>query len=66
MIRQKPYHGGQSGARRIALAGHLGHEATMNSPPKAEGAAQAIQEALALHRQGKLDLAMQRYVAILQ
>ncbi len=38
----------------------------MNSPPKAESAQQAIQEALALHRQGKVDLAMQRYVAILQ
>jgi tetratricopeptide (TPR) repeat protein len=33
-------------------------------PPQA--AQQALQEALTLHRQGKRDLAMQRYVAILQ
>ena len=38
----------------------------MSSSPKYEGPQQAIQEALALHRQGKVDLAMQRYVAILQ
>src|SRR5664279_1150921 len=37
-----------------------------NSPPAATGAQQAVQEALALHRAGKVDLAMQRYVAILQ
>ena len=41
----------------------------MNSTPAPNpqsGPQQAIQEALALHRQGKFDLAMQRYVAVLQ
>lgn len=42
----------------------------MNPPTAAkerpQAAQQALQEALALHRQGKRDLAMQRYVAILQ
>ena len=38
----------------------------MNTPPAAGGKQQAIQEALALHREGKHELAMQRYVAILQ
>ena len=38
----------------------------MNTPPTATGKQQAIQEALALHREGKHELAMQRYVAILQ
>ena len=38
----------------------------MNSPPAPTSPQQAIQEALALHREGKHELAMQRYVAILQ
>ena len=38
----------------------------MNTSPAAGGKQQAIQEALALHREGKHELAMQRYVAILQ
>ena len=47
--------------------GPLGHEAPMNSPPAPTAAASsALQEALALHREGKHELAMQRYVAILQ
>jgi len=44
----------------------LRHEAAMNTPPAANSKQQAIQEALALHREGKHELAMQRYVAILQ
>ena len=43
------------------------HEARHEfTPPAATGTQQAIQEALALHREGKHELAMQRYVAILQ
>jgi tetratricopeptide (TPR) repeat protein len=38
----------------------------MTGPTTPETAADPLQEALALHRQGKHDLAMQRYVAILQ
>ena len=38
----------------------------MNAPPAPETAPDPLQEALALHRQGKHELAMQRYVAILQ
>src|SRR5260221_4765638 len=38
----------------------------MTAPPAPEAAPDPLQEALALHRQGKHDLAMQRYVAILQ
>lgn len=38
----------------------------MNSIPAAEVPKPAIQEALALHREGKHELAMERYVAILQ
>ena len=37
-----------------------------NNPPAAEADSTPLQQALALHRQGKHDLAMQRYVAILQ
>src|SRR3954464_1895718 len=37
-----------------------------NAPPAPEAASDPFQQALALHRQGKHDLAMQRYVAILQ
>src|SRR5882724_10759525 len=37
-----------------------------NAPPAPEAASDPLQQALALHRQGKHDLAMQRYVAILQ
>jgi tetratricopeptide (TPR) repeat protein len=54
----------------IAEATYLRHEAAMNSPgrspPSAESPQQAIQEALALHREGKLELAMQRYIAVLE
>src|SRR5215208_7006467 len=39
--------------------------ASMTAPPAPE-APDPVQEALALHRQGKHELAMQRYVAILQ
>src|ERR1043166_10086110 len=42
-----------------------GMKRAMNTPP-ADGKQQAIQDALALHREGKHELAMQRYVAILQ
>ncbi len=38
----------------------------MNSPTAPTAPPQPLQEALALHRQGKHELAMQRYVAILQ
>ncbi len=38
----------------------------MNSPPAAAKEQQALQDALALHREGKRDLAMQRYIAILK
>ena len=38
----------------------------MTGPTTPETAADPLQEALALHRQGKHDLAMQRYVAILE
>jgi tetratricopeptide (TPR) repeat protein len=38
----------------------------MNSPPAPTASEQPLQEALALHRQGQHELAMQRYVAILQ
>jgi tetratricopeptide (TPR) repeat protein len=38
----------------------------MNTPPAAGSKQQAIRDALALHREGKHELAMQRYVAILQ
>jgi tetratricopeptide (TPR) repeat protein len=38
----------------------------MNSPPAPTAPPQPLQEALALHREGKHELAMQRYVAILQ
>ena len=38
----------------------------MNSPPAPTVLQQPLQEALALHREGKHELAMQRYVAILQ
>src|SRR5215212_10450292 len=44
----------------------LGHVAPMNSPPAPTAPQQPLQEALALHREGKHELAMQRYVAILQ
>ena len=38
----------------------------MNSPPASEGKPTPLQEALALHREGKHELAMKGYVAILQ
>jgi protein O-GlcNAc transferase len=38
----------------------------MNPPPGPAGTQQALEDALALHRQGKHELAMQRYMAILQ
>src|SRR5215813_12605117 len=38
----------------------------MSAPSAPKAPADPLQEALALHRQGKHDLAMQRYVAILQ
>jgi tetratricopeptide (TPR) repeat protein len=38
----------------------------MNAPPAPEAAPDPLQEALALHRKGQHELAMQRYVAILQ
>jgi tetratricopeptide (TPR) repeat protein len=38
----------------------------MDLSPKAEGMSPPLHEALALHREGKHELAMQRYVAILQ
>src|ERR1043165_1838955 len=37
-----------------------------NAPPAPEADSDPLAQALALHRQGKHDLAMQRYVAILQ
>ena len=56
------------GPRRIAQWPRLGHEAPgMNShAPAPDERPKPLQEALALHRQGKHELAMQRYVAILQ
>ena len=38
----------------------------MNQPPSTDGPKAALAEALALHREGKHELAMQRYVSILQ
>src|SRR5436309_75082 len=38
----------------------------MTTPPAPEADTDPLAQALALHRQGKHDLAMQRYVAILQ
>src|SRR4029079_3330098 len=63
--RQNPYHGGRFNAR-IALAGRLRHEARMASPPAPSSPQQALQDALALHREGKHEDAMKGYVALLQ
>ena len=50
----------------LPKCGGWGMKPAMNTPTAAGSKQQAIQEALALHREGKHELAMQRYVAILQ
>ncbi len=67
-VRQKPYHGGGPDALGgLPKRGGSGHEARHEHTSRRPAGPQTpSQEALALHREGKHELAMQRYVAILQ